>query len=200
MQCNANSYGRPRNVSQCYCVCLFYHHLWSQGRHQEKNIYFGALIKLPPSPLPVFQGCLFPTLFSRMDVDSFEMICFHSSAGCSGSRQLAATDKGVLCSQLRTSYYSPAAAPLHASDNILTPDPGFKIPDSRFKTRGFLCTSFYWKYMQLLTSVNIEIEEKLMTCQCVCILQVAMMTHNLFVVKSPLATISNFSLGLETSL
>ena len=31
-----------------------------------------------------------------------------------------------------------------------------------------------------------------MTCQCVCILQVAMMTHNLFVVKVPLATISNF--------
>ena len=149
MQCNANSYGRPRNVSQCYCVCLFYHHLWSQGRHQEMNIYFGALIKLPPSPLPVFQGCLFPTLFSRMDVDSFEMICFHCSAGCSGSRQLAATDKGVLCSQLRT---STAAAPLHASDNIQTPDPGSEIPDSRFKTYVFSPATT--GHLQLHTSDN----------------------------------------------
>ena len=56
------------------------------------------------------------------------MICFHSSAGCSGSRQLAATDKGVLCSQLRT---STAAAPLHASDNIQILDPKSQIQDSR---------------------------------------------------------------------
>ena len=138
-------------VSVIVFAYSFYHHLWSQGRHQEKNIYFGALIKLPPSPLPVFQGCLFPTLFSRMDVDSFEMICFHCSAGCSGSRQLAATDKGVLCSQLRT---STAAAPLHASDNIQTPDPGSEIPDSRFKTYVFSPATT--GHLQLHTSDNIS--------------------------------------------